>query len=185
MRATYEMHHDLVERCKQADAKAQFELYRLYSGAVYSTCLRIIGRAAEAEDLMQDVFLKAFSKMASFKGEQSFGSWIKRIAINHAIDSIRVKKIQFKEVDAEKINCADEDEMIDEVEFEQRILEIKNKILDLDEGYRLVLSLNLIEGLSHDEIGKMLGISASTSRSQLSRAKKKLLDSLSLNKVSK
>lgn len=180
-RAIYEMHHDLVERCKKADTKAQFELYRLYSGAVYSTCLRIVGRAAEAEDLMQDVFLKAFSKISSFKAEQSFGSWIKRIAINHAIDSIRVKKIKFKEMDAEKVNCTDEDEMIDELEFEQRIQEVKNKILDLDEGYRLVLSLNLIEGFSHDEIAKMLGITPSTSRSQLSRAKKKLLESLSLN----
>lgn len=177
MTASYDIHQELVDRCKNGETKAQFELYKLYSRAVYSTCLRIVGKNADAEDLMQDVFLKAFNKIDTFRGEQTFGAWIKRIAINHAIDSIRVKKIKFKEVELADVNPMEE-EMIDELEFAKRIDDIRTRIMDLDEGYRLVLSLSLIEGCSHDEIGKMLGISASTSRSQLSRAKKKLIESL-------
>ena len=85
-------HLDLVEACKRGDQKAQFELYRLYHVAMYNTTLRIVGDSDDAEDVMQEAFLKAFVKLDSYRGEVSFGAWLKRIVINKALDFLTIKK---------------------------------------------------------------------------------------------
>ncbi|MEA3462388.1 MAG: RNA polymerase sigma factor [Bacteroidota bacterium] len=173
-------HLDLVEACKKGDRKAQFELYRLYHVAMYNTSLRIVGDSDDAEDVMQEAFLKAFTKLESYRGEVSFGAWLKRIVINKALDFLRLKKEQISLEDAGDIG-----EMVEEssgqVDVEYRAEAIKNAIYGLPEGYRIVLSLILLEGYDHDEVSSILNISNATSRTQYHRAKKKLIELLKRN----
>ena len=87
-------HLDLIEACKKGNRKAQFELYRLYHAAMYNTTLRIVGDSDDAEDVMQEAFLKAFTKLGTYRKEVSFGAWLKRIVINKSLDFLRLKKEQ-------------------------------------------------------------------------------------------
>jgi len=170
-------HLDLVEASKKGDQKAQFELYRLYHAAMYNTTLRIVGDSDDAEDVMQEAFLKAFMKLDTYRGEVSFGAWLKRIVINKALDFLRLKKDQYSLEDSGEVR-----ELIDEPEDweerEYRAEEIKKAIYRLPEGYRIVLSLFLLEGYDHEEISGILNISNATSRTQYHRAKKKLIELL-------
>jgi len=168
----------LINACRKGDRKAQFELYKQYSKAMYNTCIRILNNSAEAEDVMQDGFLKAFQNIDSYSGTVSFGAWLKKIVINTALDAVRKRKLEFESIDNLKVPVYDEDTEVDEAEVEYQVEQVKHAINTLADGYRIVLSLNLLEGYDHDEISEILGISASTSRSQLVRAKKKLLELL-------
>ena len=174
-------HLDLVEACKRGDQKAQFELYRLYNAAMYNTCLRIVGDSDDAEDVMQEAFLKAFEKLDTYRGAVSFGAWLKRIVINKALDFLRIKKEQLSLEDAGEVGEI-VDEPVDTVEVEYRAEAIKKAIYDLPEGYRIVLSLILLEGYDHEEVSSILNISNATSRTQYHRAKKKLIELLKRNK---
>jgi len=173
-------HLDLVEACKRGDQKAQFELYRLYNAAMYNTTLRIVGDSDDAEDVMQEAFLKAFEKLDTYRGAVSFGAWLKRIVINKALDFLRVKKEQLSLEDAGEVGEM-VDEPIDTGEVEYRAEEIKKAIYDLPEGYRIVLSLILLEGYDHEEVSTILNISNATSRTQYHRAKKRLIELLKRN----
>ena len=173
-------HLDLVEACKRGDQKAQFELYRLYNAAMYNTTLRIVGDSDDAEDVMQEAFLKAFEKLDTYRGAVSFGAWLKRIVINKALDFLRVKKEQLSLEDAGEVGEM-VDEPVDTGEVEYRAEEIKKAIYDLPEGYRVVLSLILLEGYDHEEVSTILNISNATSRTQYHRAKKRLIELLKRN----
>ncbi len=173
-------HLNLVEACKRGDQKAQFELYRLYNAAMYNTTLRIVGDSDDAEDVMQEAFLKAFAKLDSYRGQVSFGAWLKRIVINKALDFLRLKKEQLSLEDASEIGEI-VDEPGDTVDVEYRAEAIKKAIYDLPEGYRIVLSLILLEGYDHEEVSGILNISNATSRTQYHRAKKKLIELLRRN----
>jgi len=173
-------HLDLVEACKKGDQKAQFELYRLYNTAMYNTCLRIVGDSDDAEDVMQEAFLKAFTKLDSYRGEVSIGAWLKRIMINKALDFLRLKKEQLSLEDAGEVGeIADEPDNSADVVYKAEA--IKKAIYDLPEGYRIVLSLILLEGYDHEEVSGILNISNATSRTQFHRAKKKLIELLKRN----
>ncbi len=172
------IHQDLIDACRHGNAKAQFEIYKLYYKAMYNSCLRIVNDTQEAEDVMQEAFLSAFDKINSYKGEVSFGAWLKRIVVNRALDFLKKNKIDSLPLD-EKINkLSAEEETPENVEIENNVVEIKKAIEQLPSGYRIVLSLYLIEAYDHEEIGEILNISASTSRSQYNRAKKKLIQIL-------
>lgn len=173
-------HLDLVEACKRGDQKAQFELYRLYNAAMYNTTLRIVGDSDDAEDVMQEAFLKAFEKLDTYRGAVSFGAWLKRIVVNKALDFLRVKKEQLSLEDAGEVGEM-VDEPVDTGEVEYRAEEIKKAIYDLPEGYRVVLSLILLEGYDHEEVSTILNISNATSRTQYHRAKKRLIELLKRN----
>jgi RNA polymerase sigma factor (sigma-70 family) len=173
-------HLDLVEACKRGDQKAQFELYRLYNAAMYNTTLRIVGDSDDAEDVMQEAFLKAFEKLGSYRGTVSFGAWLKRIVINKALDFLRLKKEQLSLEDAGEVGEM-VDEPVDTVEVEYSSEAIKKAIYDLPEGYRVVLSLILLEGYDHEEVSAILNISNATSRTQYHRAKKRLIELLKRN----
>ena len=166
-----------MEASKKGDQKAQFELYRLYNAAMYNTSLRIVGDSDDAEDVMQEAFLKAFMKLDSYRGEVSFGAWLKRIVINKALDFLRLKKERISLEDAGEVSklLIEED---DTAEKEYQAEAIKKAIYKLPEGYRIVLSLFLLEGYDHEEISGILNISNATSRTQYHRAKKKLLELL-------
>ncbi|RXQ94403.1 sigma-70 family RNA polymerase sigma factor [Ancylomarina salipaludis] len=172
------IHQDLIDACRQGNAKAQFEIYKLYYKAMYNSCLRILNNTQEAEDVMQEAFLSAFDKINSYKGEVSFGAWLKRIVVNKALDYLKKNKIDCLPID-DKIHQFSE-EVTEKEEFTTNNIDlIKQAIEQLPSGYRIVLSLYLIESYDHEEIAKILNISASTSRSQYNRAKKKLIQILS------
>jgi RNA polymerase sigma factor (sigma-70 family) len=180
----YNIHQDLISRCARGDKLAQSELYRLYYKAMYNTCYRMLDDKVEAEDVMQEAFLAAFLKISTYRGEMSFGSWLKKIVINKTIDVLRSRKIRFEELD-ERSGITDESEQndLDIAEDENdRIVKIREAVRKLPEGFRIVLSLALFEGYDHEEIAMILKITESTSRSQLARAKKKLMEYLKNSK---
>lgn len=166
------MHLDLVQACKKGDRKAQYELYKLYHGAMYNSALRIVKDPDDAEDVMQEAFIKAFLKLNTYKGEVAFGAWLKKIVINKALDFIRVKKefLPIEEIEEQEDTDAEQFYLEEGITPE----DVKKAIYQLPEGYRLVLSLILLEGYDHEEVCKILGISNATSRTQYHRAKKKL-----------
>ena len=170
-------HQLLIEACKRGDQKAQFEIYQLYYVAMYNTSLRIVGDPDDAEDVMQESFLKAFNKLKTYRGEVSFGAWLKRIVINKALDFLRLKKEQFSLDEVGEI-VEEPDDLPETMEVAYRAETIKRAIQSLPEGYRIVLSLILLEGYDHEEVSGILNISNATSRTQYHRAKKKLLELL-------
>jgi len=171
-------HKDLIELCGRGDRKAQFEVYRLYQKAMFNTALRIVGDPDDAEDVMQEAFLKAFAKIRTYRGEVSFGAWLKRIVVNKSLDFLRLRKDQ---ISLEEVGEVEEIEEEPAAVPEQwpEVEEIKKAIEALPEGYRVVLSLILIEGFDHEEVAGILNISNATSRTQYHRAKKKLLELIS------
>ncbi|WP_340113208.1 RNA polymerase sigma factor [Maribellus mangrovi] len=168
------IHQDIIDRCREGDEKAQFQLYKLYYKAMYSVSLRIVNDAMEAEDVMQEAFLSAFKKMNSYKGEVSFGAWLKKIVVNRSLDYLKKRKVQLEEINERTTQIEDYQMPTHEVKSEV----LKAAIQDLSDGYRVVLSLYLIEGYDHEEISQILGISNSSSRTQLLRAKNKLRELL-------
>jgi len=168
------IHQEVIDQCKEGSQKAQFQLYKLYYKAMFSVSLRIVNDEMEAEDVMQDAFLSAFKKIRTYKGEVSFGAWLKKIVINRSLDYLKKRKVQFEEVNERTMQIAEC--RMDTQEVDVRVL--KQAIQELSDGYRVVLSLYLIEGYDHDEISQILGISNSASRTQLLRAKNKLRDIL-------
>lgn len=141
---------------------------------MFSICMRLINNAAEAEDVMQEAFLNAFTKIESYKGEVSFGAWLKRIVINRSLDYLKKRKVKFEEINEKTNQLTDYQMETKELNMEA----IKNAIQKLPDGYRVVLSLFLIEGYDHEEISEILGISNSNSRTQYLRAKNKLRELL-------
>ena len=176
------LHQDLLDGCKTGDQKAQFQIYKLYYKAMYNTSLRIVNNSMEAEDIMQESFLSAFEKIDTYSGTVSFGAWLKRIVINRSLDALGKKKAVFEDIESHFgiMDNSPEDAVRNE-EVDVKVEEIKEAIEKLPDGYRIILSLYLLEGYDHDEIAEILKISSSTSRSQLSRAKQKLIGELKKN----
>jgi len=173
------LHQDLLDGCKTGDQRAQFQIYKLYYKAMYNTSLRIVNDSMEAEDVMQESFLSAFEKIDTYSGTVSFGAWLKKIVINRSLDALSKRKAIFEEIESH-IGIRDEssDDLLRKEEADIKVEEVKEAINRLPDGYRIILSLYLLEGYDHDEIAEILSISSSTSRSQLSRAKQKLVAEL-------
>lgn len=164
-------HLDLVNQCRQGSRTAQFELYKLYVKAMYNVALRIVNHVAEAEDVLQESFLDAFTRIENFRGETTFGLWLKQIVINKSINQLRKRRAEFVNID--DVDIADEEK--DDTAYQDlRVNEIKEAVGELPDGYRVVLTLYLFEGYDHEEISHILKISENTSRTQYMRAKKKL-----------
>ena len=159
----------------RGNRKAQFELYRLYSQAMYNICLRMVNDDLDAEDLLQQSFVDVFTKMSSFRYESSIGAWIKRIVVNNCINFLKKRRLQIQSLDDSFYQVAD-DMPIDK--YNINVKAINDAIRKLPDGYRVVFSLYLFEGYDHQEIGQILDITEATSKSQFSRAKKKLRDLL-------
>jgi len=167
----------LVERCRLNDRQAQAEIYRRYAKAMFNAALRITGDYAEAEDVLQESFLSAFRELSSYKGDSAFGAWLKRIVVNKSINCLRQRRLplvplgeQHHEEPAEASGPSYEDE----ADTHYRADVLRRCIQELPDGYRVVLSLYLLEGYDHLEIANILGISESTSKSQYSRARVRL-----------
>lgn len=171
-----DIHRKLIEDCKKGRRKAQYEIYRLYYKAMFNTSLRIVGKQDEAEDIMQESFLSAFSNMDQYRGEVSFGAWLKKIVINRSLDVVRKKKWVMEDINDHVNELAESEETKVSEEIPTR--NIINEIEKLPHGYRIVLTLYLLEGYDHEEISGIMNISPSTSRSQYARAREKLAQNL-------
>ena len=172
--AYQDIHREIVELSKAGNRKAQYQLYKLYSKAMFNICYRMLNNWEEAEDLLQEAFAEAFSKLESFRYESSFGAWIKRIVINRCINYLKKRRIELMLTDN-----LPEKGILHEDDKEDTQLEVKKiyKAMEkLPHGYRIIFSLYLIEGYDHSEIAQIMEISESTSKSQFSRAKKKIKD---------
>ncbi|MCB0704547.1 MAG: RNA polymerase sigma factor [Saprospiraceae bacterium] len=170
-------HRDIVENCKLGNRPAQFQLYQLYSAAMYNICLRMLRNPMEAEDLLQNSFVDVFSKLHTFRFESTIGAWIKRIVVNNCINHLKKRRLEFEELDDRVTGISDSDTFPRE-ETGLTVEIIKRAVQELPDGYRVVFSLYLMEGYDHKEIGEILGISEATSKSQYSRAKRKLREIL-------
>lgn len=162
----------IIEQSKKGDRKAQTDLYRRYYRGMYSVSLRILEHSAEAEDAMQEAFIAAFGQLDSYRGEVNFGGWLKKIVINKSIDQLRKRKNFISDLSklSDKIEDQVEITTINEITPEM----IKKAISSLQDNYRVVLSLFLLEGYDHDEIAEILNISNGSSRIIYHRAKEKL-----------
>jgi len=171
-------HYNLVVECKQGSKKACYELYKLYSKAMLNIAFRIVGNIAEAEDVLQESFLDAFKKLKDFRQETTFGLWLKQIVVNRSINLLRKRKLDLIDLDGEQIENIADDEVADDEEIQYKAALVKDAMNELPDGYRVVLSLYLLEGYDHEEIGQVLNISENTSRTQFLRAKRKLVEIL-------
>ena len=176
----YSAHHNvenLIVRCRGGDRQAYYQLYKLYSRAMYNVGYRIVNDADEAKDVLQDAFISAFNSLETYRGDAAFGAWLKRIVVNKAINLVRRRR--FERMPETGEFDIKEDETVDELEgFPFTVEKVKKAIQQLPDGYRVVLSMYLLEGYDHGEIGEILGISESTSKSQFNRSKKKLKEIL-------
>lgn len=166
---------ELVNGCRKGDREAQFALYKLYEKAMYSAALRILNHEGEAEDVLQEAFLEAFTRIGDFRGDTTFGLWLKQIIIHKSINSLRKRKAEIVSLDG--VDVAEE-VLSDERAMEWKVEGIKAAMKELPDGYRVVLTLYLFEGYDHEEISHILKISEATSRTQLMRAKLKLKNML-------
>ena len=164
------IHAELIDRALQNDPEAQFDLYKKYNAAMYNTALRITRNTALAEDVIQESFLSAFQSLIYYRGDASFGSWLKRIVINKAI-TLTKKESRWDLVENDD-ELDGEEELKSEPEY--NVEHIKLAINELPDGFRTVLSLYLLEGYDHKEIAEILEISESTSKTQYKRAKERL-----------
>lgn len=169
-------HTDLVEQCKANNRQAQLKLYRQYCDGMFSVAMRFLENEDDAEDVLQEAFIKAFQKLDQFSGEVTFGAWLKRIVINKCIDFIKSRKIQFEELREHTIRIADnEDWTINEG---ITVEDVKAAINKLPEKYRFVVQMYLIEGLDHAEISDIHELTGTTCRTRLMRGKSMLREFL-------
>jgi len=163
----------LIEECRHGNSKAQFTLYNQYSKAMYNLAYRILNNREDAEDILQETFVECFRSLNSFRFESTFGAWLKKILVNKCINQLKKKKVDLTLCDNLPVNVYEE-----ETENVYDTAKIFRAIEMLPDGYRIILTLYLLEGYDHGEISQILGITESTSKSQYSRAKEKLRNSL-------
>ncbi|MBL4669287.1 MAG: RNA polymerase sigma factor, partial [Flavobacteriales bacterium] len=150
-----------IENAKEGDQNAMFNLYKYYSVAMLNTSFRILNNKEDAEDVLQEAFIKAFSRLNQYNYQSTFGAWFKRIVVNQSIDQLKKKKdLVFN--DAETIK--DVAIVLDtENNLQEKLDSLYKALHQLPDGYRAVLSLYMLEGYDHDEISEILNIGVSTS----------------------
>ena len=165
----------LIELCKKGKQQAQEELYDRFSAAMLATCMRYTGNREEAEDLLQEGFIKIFKNIYEFKArnEGSLAAWIKRIMVNTSISYLRKKKQQLfiENIDSYQIYENEEDPIEENENSQPDSEQLMKLISELPDGYRLVFNLYVLENYGHKEIAQILGITEGTSKSQLSKAR--------------
>ena len=167
------IHRDLIIKCKKGDRYAQNELYRLYAGAMYNISRRMLGNEDDAKDLLQEVFVDVYLKLHKLKEISTFSAWIKRITVNKCINAIKKKRILAINMN-EEMDFVDDSYDVDKPINHYETAKIMQAIDNISDGCRTVLNLYLFEGYDHKEIGQILSISESASKSQYSKAKAKV-----------
>jgi RNA polymerase sigma-70 factor, ECF subfamily len=181
----------LIERAKAGDAEAFHALYDKHKRRVYSLCLRMTANTAEAEDLAQEAFLQLYRKIATFRGESAFSTWLHRLSVNVVLMHLRKKSLPVVSLE-ETTQGADEDSPkkdfgADDVALAGSIdrMQLQKAVDNLPPGYRTIFVLHDIEGYEHNEIAKIAGCSIGNSKSQLHKARMKLRDLLKMNRAEK
>jgi RNA polymerase sigma-70 factor (ECF subfamily) len=171
----------IIQGCKENDRSAQQELFLKYSRKMYGYCLRYSNNTDDANDLLQDGFLKVFDNIKSYKGESPLPSWMARVIINLAISRFRKSSSGPRFVDMEDTDIVDDSDESNQIQPHDMETVVHCMGL-LPEKYRIILNLYAIDKLGHREIAEQLGISEGTSKSQLSRARQMLKELLTQNK---
>lgn len=166
------IHKYLIVRSQQGDGKAQRELYQLYSRAMFNICRRMMGNEEDAQDVLQDAFIDAFTRLHTLKNVSTFSAWIKRIVINRCINAIKKRRLVTVDVDNGYDFVATEEE--DDELMKYKAEQIIRSMDGLSDGCKMVMNLYLFEGYDHGEIASILSISESASKSQYCKAKIKL-----------
>ncbi|MBK9270907.1 MAG: RNA polymerase sigma factor [Saprospiraceae bacterium] len=167
--------NQVIEACISGDRKSQKELFELLSGKMMAVCMRYARHKMEAEDLLQDGFVKVFQNMKQYKFEGPFEQWVRKIMIHNAIKKYHRKSNKNELLVIDEIPEHGDDYNANNLLYYKELL---NMVEELPDGYRMVFNLYAIEGYNHKEISEMMGIEESTSRSQLVKARKVLQDKL-------
>ena len=182
---------EAIDRAKGGDAEAFEGLYGLHKRRVYSLCLRMTGNTAEAEDLTQEAFLQLYRKIATFRGESAFSTWLHRLAVNVVLMHLRKKGLPEISLD-EALEPQHEDGPKKDIGARDNVLagsidrvNLERAIESLPPGYRIIFVLHDVEGYEHNEIAEMMGCSIGNSKSQLHKARMKLRDLLKLSRAEK
>lgn len=161
---------NIIEGCKKGKPKAQRKLYETYKAMLFGVCLRYAQNRVEAEDFLQEGFIRIYRDLYQYQPQKAFGAWLRKVMVNSCLRQIQKNKNIFQEVDLNKIS------MSYEIEYEEESISREEQMIkmiqQLPPGYRAVFNMYVIEGYMHHEIASHLGISVNTSKSQLSRAKK-------------
>ena len=189
--ATDSIEADLIERAKLGDAQAFQALYDKHRRRVYSLCLRMTANTAEAEDLTQEAFLQLYRKIATFRGESAFSTWLHRLSVNVVLMHLRKKSLPA--VSLEETTQGGEDDTpkkdfgAEDLALAGSIdrLQLQRAVNDLPPGYRTIFVLHDVEGYEHNEIAAIVGCSIGNSKSQLHKARMKLRDLLKMNRAEK
>lgn len=182
---------EAIVRAKQGDAEAFQMLYEMHKRRVYSLCLRMTANTAEAEDLAQEAFLQLFRKIATFRGESAFSTWLHRLSVNVVLMHLRKKSLPVVSLE-ETTQGGEEDSPkkdfgADDVALAGSIdrLQLQKAVENLPPGYRTIFVLHDVEGYEHNEIAKIVGCSIGNSKSQLHKARMKLRDLLKMERAEK
>jgi RNA polymerase sigma factor (sigma-70 family) len=171
---------ELIERCLENDSRAQEFLYKRFSRRMYGVCLRFARNTLEADDILQEGFIKVFSFLKDFRHDGSLEGWVRRTIVNTAINYYNSKQNEWNETSIDKAESYQS--VTGDILEKISTADLLNLIHELPEGYRMVFNLYVIEGYNHQEIAEMLHISENTSKSQLSRARMVLQDRLAQRK---
>jgi RNA polymerase sigma-70 factor, ECF subfamily len=164
----------LVERCRSGDLAAFEELYRAHAGKLFSVACRMVGNPADAEDLLQEIFLSAHRKLDGFRGESALGTWLYRLATNHCLDHLRSRAARMNQLtdalDDEPGQAAGRNLA------EQTVtkMDLERALARLPEGCRAAFVLHDVQGLEHREVAEVLGVAEGTSKSQVHKARQRL-----------
>jgi RNA polymerase sigma-70 factor (ECF subfamily) len=170
---TASIHQDLIAESIRGNDKARFQLYQLYSKAMFNVCYRMMNNREDAEDMLQESFVQAFQKLESFRHESGFGTWLKTITIHTCINALNKRKLDLKYFDEMHRFDTKEEEPEEALYTTENVIEAMNQ---LPEGGRIVFSLYLLEGYDHGEIAQILNITESTSKTQYMRAKRRVYE---------
>jgi RNA polymerase sigma-70 factor (ECF subfamily) len=166
----------LVDRCRRGDLGAFEELYRAHSGRLYGLVLRMVGNPADAEDLLQEIFLSAHRKLEGFRGDSALGTWLYRLATNHCLDHLRSRAArtgQLTDTLDEEVGLPD---LGSRTIAEQTVakMDLERALAQLPQGCRAAFVLHDVQGLEHREVADALGIAEGTSKSQVHKARLRL-----------
>jgi RNA polymerase sigma factor (sigma-70 family) len=167
---------ELITQCKRGDIKSYQLLYNRYIPAMYHTCLRIVIHTADAEDVLQEAFMEAFTNLQKINNPEAFGGWLKRIVIHKAINYVKRHQLSWVELEDADIGDMAREEDIDEQEFTDKIEAITAALTTLPDKYRTVINLHIFEQMRFEDIAILMDIPSATVRSQYLRAKQKILN---------
>lgn len=166
---------ELVARCLRGDHRAYMLLYERYSNAMYHTCLRIVGRTEDAEDILQEAFMDAFDNLKKLRDSEAFGGWLKRMVLNKAMDHLRRKRSPWLELEETGLPDMPDDLAWDENEFAGKLQAVETALKELPPAYLLTVNLHVFESMSFEEIADLCGAPSSTVRARYARARQQVI----------